>query len=105
MPDTAYKTLTRARGCASAKDGFFEPFRKRLGTVEGEDAARVRVRVAFVAEVAFDAGMNERISIGIANDVEGKAGKLRMMKEEPEASTHPYASDHYGKSTPNGVAI
>ena len=36
--------------------GFFEPLRERFGTVKGEDAARARMRIAFVAEVGFDAG-------------------------------------------------
>ncbi len=36
--------------------GFFEPVRERLGTMEGEDAARARMRVALVAEVGLDAG-------------------------------------------------
>ena len=36
--------------------GFFEPLRERFGTVEGEDAARARVRVALVAEEGLDAG-------------------------------------------------
>ncbi len=36
--------------------GLFEPLRQRLGTVEGEDSARARVRIAFVAEVGLDAG-------------------------------------------------
>ncbi len=36
--------------------GFFEPLGEGFGTVEGEDAARTRMRVAFVAEEGLDAG-------------------------------------------------
>ncbi len=36
--------------------GLFEPLRERLGAMEGEDAARARMRVALVAEVGLDAG-------------------------------------------------
>ena len=35
---------------------FFEPVGERFGPVEGEDAARARMRVAFVAEESLDAG-------------------------------------------------
>ena len=47
----------RHLGEAMAKGvGFFEPIRERFGTMEGEDAARARMRIAFVAEVGLDAG-------------------------------------------------